>query len=39
MDAKGGIMRCKLKERMDKGGYHDVEMKGEWKKWHYDVKI
>ena len=28
MDAKGGIMMCKLKMRMDKGGHYDVEMKG-----------
>ena len=30
---------CKLKGWMDKGGYDDVQMKGGWKKWHYDVKI
>ena len=23
-----GIMMCKLKGRMDKGGYYDVEFKG-----------
>ena len=28
MDAKGVIMMCKLKGRMDKGGHYDVEMKG-----------
>ena len=28
VDAKGGIMMCKLKGRMDKGGHYDVEMKG-----------
>ena len=28
MDAKDGIMMCKLKGRMDKGGHYDVEMKG-----------
>ena len=28
MDAKGGIIRCKLKGRMDKGGHYDVELKG-----------
>ena len=28
-----------LKGWMDKGGYDDVQMKGGWKKWHYDVKI
>ena len=28
---------CKLKGWMDKGGYDNVEMKGGWKKWHYDV--
>ena len=27
MDAKGGIIRCKLKGRMDKGVHYDVEMK------------
>ena len=32
---KGGILRCKLKGRMDKGGHYDVEMK----RWHDDVKI
>ena len=28
VDAKGGIMMCKLKGWMDKGGHYDVEMKG-----------
>ena len=28
MDGIGGIMMCKLKGRMDKGGHYDVEMKG-----------
>ena len=28
MDGKGGIMMCKLKGRMEKGGHYDVEMKG-----------
>ena len=28
MDGKGGIMMCKLKGGMDKGGHYDVEMKG-----------
>ena len=28
MDGKGGIMMCKLKGLMDKGGHDDVEMKG-----------
>ena len=28
MDEKGGIMMCKLKRQMDKGGHYDVEMKG-----------
>ena len=28
MEAKGGIMMSKLKGRMDKGGYYDVQMKG-----------
>ena len=28
MDGKGGIMMCKLKGQMDKGGHYDVEMKG-----------
>ena len=28
MDGKGGIMICTLKERMDKEGHYDVEMKG-----------
>ena len=27
MDAKEGIMMCKLKGQMDKGGHYDVEMK------------
>ena len=27
-DVKGGIMMCKLKGRQDKGGHHDVEIKG-----------
>ena len=29
MDARGVIMMCKLKGRMDKGRHHDVEIK-EW---------
>ena len=29
MDAqRGGIIMCKLKEGMDRGGHYDVEMKG-----------
>ena len=28
MDGKGGIMMCKLKGGMDKGGHCDVEMQG-----------
>ena len=32
MDAKGGIMMCKLKGRMDKGGHYDMEMKGSMQK-------
>ena len=28
MDAKGGIIMCKLKGWMDKGGHYDVEIKG-----------
>ena len=28
MDAKDGIIRCKLKGRMDNGGHYEVEMKG-----------
>ena len=28
MDGKGGIMMCKLKGSMEKGGNYDVEMKG-----------
>ena len=27
MDVNGGIMMCKLKGGMDKGGHYDVEMK------------
>ena len=27
VDAKGGIMMCKLKGRMDKVGHYDMEMK------------
>ena len=26
--AKGGIMMCKLKGQIDKGGHYDVEKKG-----------
>ena len=32
MDAKGGIIMCKLKGWMDKGGHYAVEMKGGCKK-------
>ena len=39
MDAKGGIIMCKLKGRMDKDGHYDVQIKGGWKRWHYDVQI
>ena len=40
MDAKRGIMMCKLKGRMDKGGHYDVEMKGWMQKGgHYQVQI
>ena len=40
VDAKGGIMMCKLKGWMDKGGHYDVEMKGWMQKVrHYDVQI
>ena len=28
VDGKGGIMMCKLKERMNTGEHYDVEMKG-----------
>ena len=28
MDGKGGIMICKFKGRMNKGGHYKVEMKG-----------
>ena len=28
MDGKGGIMMCKFKGGMEKGGHYDVEMKG-----------
>ena len=28
MDGKGGIMMCKLKVWMEKGGHYKVEMKG-----------
>ena len=28
MDGKGGIMMCKLKGWMDKGGHYDVQIKG-----------
>ena len=38
MDATGGNMMCKLKGQMSKGG-HDVQMKGRYKRWHYDVQI
>ena len=39
MDAKGGIMMCELKGRMEKGGHYDVEMKGCLQKGQYDVQI
>ena len=28
MDGKGGIMMCKLKGQMDKGGHYDVQING-----------
>ena len=33
MKAKGGIMMCKLKGQMDKGGHYDLEIKGWMQKW------
>ena len=39
MDAKGGIMMCKLKGQMDKGGRYDVQMKRRMEKRHYDAQI
>ena len=39
MDAKRGIMMCKLKGRIDKGGHSDVQMKRWMEKRHYDVQI
>ena len=39
MDAKGGIMMCKLKGQMDKGGLYDVQMKRRMEKRHYDAQI
>ena len=40
MDAKWGIMICKLKRWKDKGGHYDVQMKG-WMQLigHCDVQI
>ena len=38
MDAKRGIMMCKLKGCMDKGG-HYVAIKRCCKRGHYDVQI
>ena len=40
MDAKAGIMMCKLKGGVDNRGHYDVQMKG-WmqKRAHYDVQI
>ena len=35
MDAKLGIMMCKLKGRMNKGGQYDVDMKGRMEKGAY----
>ena len=32
-------MMCKLNGQTGNGRYDDVQKKGEWKKWHYDVKI
>ena len=28
MDANGGIMMCKFKRQMEKGGHYDMELKG-----------
>ena len=33
MDEKLGIMMCKLKGQIDKGGHYDVEKKGWMEKW------
>ena len=32
-------MMCKLNGQMANGGYDGVQMKGGYKRWHYDVHI
>ena len=39
MDGNDGIMMCKLKGRIEKGGHYDVQMKSWMQKGHYDVQI
>ena len=40
VDAKGGIIMCKLKRWTDKGGHYDVQMKGWMQRiGHCDVQI
>ena len=40
MDAKGGIVMCKLKGRMDNLRHYDVQMKGWMQKGgHFQVQI
>ena len=39
MDATGGIMMCKLKGQMEKGGYYDVEKRKNANRMQYDVQI
>ena len=39
MDGKGGIIMCKLKGRMDKGGHYDGNERVDAKGGHYHVQI
>ena len=38
MDGKGSNMMCKLNGQMGNGGY-DMQMKGGYKRGHYDVQM
>ena len=39
MDATGCNMMWKLNDQMANEGYDDVQMKGGYERWHYDVQI
>ena len=39
MDGKGGVIMCKFKRWIEKGGHYDVELKRWMQRGYYDVQI